>query len=131
MFACFALKRMDVLSTGDLGVQYVFVDIEVLWLILCRRGMAAFIGKDVKKLKAKGGKWKYLSVWGIHDRCIVDTNTLQEKEMLDISAPFSPYRSVFMWYMVCGHGSFSYTSYFEADDQPTLPIKLRRSCSVN
>lgn len=24
--------------------------------------MAAFIGKDVKKLKAKGGKWKYLSV---------------------------------------------------------------------
>ncbi|KAL8795694.1 MAG: hypothetical protein Q9195_001932 [Heterodermia aff. obscurata] len=68
MFACFALKRMDVLSTGDLGVQ---------------RGMAAFIGKDVKKLKAKGGKWKYLS----------------EKEMLEISAPFSPYRSVFMWYM--------------------------------
>ena len=131
MFACFALKRMDVLSTGDLGVQYVFVDIAVLWLILCRRGMAAFIGKDVKKLKAKGGKWKYLSVWGIHDRCIVDTNTLQEKEMLDISAPFSPYRSVFMWYMVCGHGSFSYTSYFEADDHPTLPIKLRHSCSVN
>lgn len=24
MFACFALKRMDVFSTGDLGVQYVF-----------------------------------------------------------------------------------------------------------
>ena len=23
MFMCFALKRMDVLSTGDLGVQYV------------------------------------------------------------------------------------------------------------
>lgn len=68
MFACFGLKRADVFSTGDLGVQ---------------RGMAAFIGKDVKKLKNKGGKWKYLS----------------EKEMLDLSAPFSPYRSVFMWYM--------------------------------
>ena len=23
MFACFGLKRLDVLSTGDLGVQYV------------------------------------------------------------------------------------------------------------
>ena len=69
MFACFGLKRMDILSTGDLGVQ---------------RGMAAFFGKDVKKLKAKGGgKWKYMS----------------EQDMLDKSAPFSPYRSLFMWYM--------------------------------
>ncbi|KAH7043863.1 DNA glycosylase [Macrophomina phaseolina] len=70
MFACFALKRTDVFSTGDLGVQ---------------RGMAAWLGKDVAKLKAngKGGKWKYLS----------------EKEMLDRSAPFAPYRSLFMWYM--------------------------------
>ena len=69
MFACFGLKRMDILSTGDLGVQ---------------RGMAAFFGKDVKKLKAKGGgKWKYMS----------------EQDMLDKSAPFTPYRSLFMWYM--------------------------------
>lgn len=69
MFACFGLKRTDILSTGDLGVQ---------------RGMAAFFGKDVKKLKAKGGnKWKYMS----------------EQEMLDKSAPFAPYRSLFMWYM--------------------------------
>ncbi|KAF1353944.1 DNA-3-methyladenine glycosylase [Delphinella strobiligena] len=69
MFACFGLKRMDVFSTGDLGVQ---------------RGMAAFVGRDVSKLKAKGGgKWKYMS----------------EKDMLDISAKFSPYRSLFMWYM--------------------------------
>ncbi len=62
--------------------------------------MAAFMGKDVKKLKAKGGgKWKYMS----------------EKDMLDLSQPFAPYRylfdliksrtplrpsrSVFMWYM--------------------------------
>jgi DNA-3-methyladenine glycosylase II len=44
MFACFSLKRMDIFSTGDLGVQ---------------RGMAALIGKDIDKLKAgKGGKWK-------------------------------------------------------------------------
>ncbi|KAF2184389.1 DNA glycosylase [Zopfia rhizophila CBS 207.26] len=68
MFACFGLKRMDVFSTGDLGVQ---------------RGMATYMGKDVSKLKAKGGKWKYMT----------------EKEMLDIAAKFSPYRSLFMWYM--------------------------------
>jgi len=85
MFTCFGLKRMDVFSTGDLGVQ---------------RGMAAFMGKDMKKLKAKGGgKWKYMS----------------EEDMLTLSQSFSPYRyfsnlinsepplrpsrSVFMWYM--------------------------------
>ena len=64
MFATFSLKRMDILSTGDLGVQ---------------RGMAAYLGKDVSKLKAKGGgKWKYLS----------------EQDMLQHSEKFSPYRSV-------------------------------------
>lgn len=69
MFACFGLKRLDILSTGDLGVQ---------------RGMAAFYGKDVKKLKAKGGgKWKYMS----------------EQDMLEKSQPFTPYRSLFMWLM--------------------------------
>ena len=66
MFACFSLKRTDVFSTGDLGVQFVSLhSASVCWsslLILLRRGMAAFIGKDVKKLKNKGGKWKYLSV---------------------------------------------------------------------
>ena len=47
MFMCFGLKRMDILSTGDLGVQ---------------RGMAAYAGRDVARLKAKGGgKWKYMS----------------------------------------------------------------------
>jgi DNA-3-methyladenine glycosylase II len=41
--------------------------------------MATFIGKDVGKLKAKGGgKWKYMS----------------ETEMLEISAKFAPYRCV-------------------------------------
>ncbi|KAF1358720.1 DNA glycosylase, partial [Lizonia empirigonia] len=68
MFACFGLKRMDVFSTGDLGVQ---------------RGMAAYVGRDVSKLKNKGGKWKYMS----------------EQEMLSIASKFSPYRSLFMWYM--------------------------------
>lgn len=62
MFMCFGLKRMDVFSTGDLGVQ---------------RGMAAYVGRDVTKLKAKGGgKWKYMG----------------EKDMLETSAKFSPYR---------------------------------------
>ncbi|KAF3047277.1 3-methyladenine DNA glycosylase [Didymella keratinophila] len=68
MFACFGLKRMDVFSTGDLGVQ---------------RGMAAYMGRDVSKLKNKGGKWKYMT----------------EPEMLSIASKFSPYRSLFMWYM--------------------------------
>ncbi|KAK4496625.1 hypothetical protein PRZ48_012605 [Zasmidium cellare] len=70
MFMCFGLKRMDVFSTGDLGVQ---------------RGMAAYKGRDVKKLKnsGKGGKWKYMS----------------EKEMVEVAEGFRPYRSLFMWYM--------------------------------
>ncbi|RYP93038.1 hypothetical protein DL770_000912 [Monosporascus sp. CRB-9-2] len=68
MFACFALKRMDVFSLGDLGVQ---------------RGMAAFLGRDVARLKSKGGKWKYMS----------------EAEMREVSERFAPYRSLFMWYM--------------------------------
>ena len=68
MFACFGLKRMDVFSLGDLGVQ---------------RGMAAFVGRDVAKLRNKGGKWKYMS----------------EQDMTELSDRFAPYRSLFMWYM--------------------------------
>ena len=68
MFACFGLKRMDVFSLGDLGVQ---------------RGMAALVGRDIAKLKNKGGKWKYMS----------------EQDMKELSDKFSPYRSLFMWYM--------------------------------
>ncbi|KAL2013884.1 hypothetical protein VTN00DRAFT_1409 [Thermoascus crustaceus] len=69
MFACFGLKRIDVFSTGDLGVQ---------------KGCAAFMGRDVNKIKAKGGgKFKYMS----------------EKEMLELAQKFAPYRSLFMWYM--------------------------------
>ncbi|RFU75992.1 dna-3-methyladenine glycosylase ii [Trichoderma arundinaceum] len=68
MFAFFALKRMDVFSIGDLGIQ---------------RGMAAFVGRDVAKLKNKGGKWKYMS----------------EQDMVELSDKFAPYRSLFMWYM--------------------------------
>lgn len=68
MFACFGLKRMDVFSLGDLGVQ---------------RGMAAFTGRDVAKLRSKGGKWKYMS----------------EQDMVALSDKFAPYRSLFMWYM--------------------------------
>lgn len=61
MFACFALKRTDIMSTGDLGVA---------------RGMAHYLGRDVSKLKSKGGKDKYMT----------------PKEMLEVSAKFSPYR---------------------------------------
>ncbi|KAK5110759.1 hypothetical protein LTR62_005636 [Meristemomyces frigidus] len=68
MFMCFGLKRMDIFSTGDLGVQ---------------RGMAAYVGRDVKKLKNRGGKWKYMS----------------EREMVEMAEKFRPWRSLFMWYM--------------------------------
>lgn len=62
MFACFGLKRIDVFSTGDLGVQ---------------RGMAALSGRDVAKLKNGGkGRWKYMS----------------EKDMIEMSDRFKPYR---------------------------------------
>ena len=62
MFACFGLKRMDVFSTGDLGVQ---------------RGMAVLAGKNVSKLKAsKAGKWKYMG----------------EEEMEEMAEKFKPYR---------------------------------------
>ncbi|PHH88948.1 hypothetical protein CDD83_6855 [Cordyceps sp. RAO-2017] len=82
MFACFGLKRMDVFSAGDLGVQ---------------RGMAAFVGRDVAKLKSKGGKWKYMS----------------EREMLELSAKFAPYRSLFMWLMWRVEDSFTDVSTME------------------
>ncbi|KAI0474410.1 DNA glycosylase [Xylaria cf. heliscus] len=68
MFACFALKRADVFSLGDLGVQ---------------RGMAAFVGRDIAKLKSKGGKFKYMN----------------EADMTALSDKFRPYRTLFMWYM--------------------------------
>lgn len=74
-----------------------------LQLTYSRRGCAAFAGRDVSKLKGKGGgKFKYMS----------------EKDMLEMAAKFAPYRyadhiplafmqrpylircrSVFMWYM--------------------------------
>lgn len=42
--------------------------------------MAALAGRDISKLKAKGGgKWKYMS----------------EKDMLEMAEKFAPYRCVF------------------------------------
>jgi hypothetical protein len=50
--------------------------------------MAAFMGRDVSKLKAKGGgKFKYMS----------------EKDMLEIAAPFSPYR--YVCHLMCQRGA--------------------------
>ncbi|KAF3936645.1 hypothetical protein ABW19_dt0204818 [Dactylella cylindrospora] len=71
MFLLFGLKRTDVFATGDLGIQ---------------RGMAIMAGKDVNKLKyAKEGKgkWKYMS----------------EEDMVRLSEPFKPYRSILSWYL--------------------------------
>jgi DNA-3-methyladenine glycosylase II len=68
MFMCFALKRMDVFSRGDLGVQ---------------RGVAAYCGRDVKRLKTSGkGKEKYIS----------------EREMVEVAGRFRPYRWVSLFF---------------------------------
>jgi len=54
--------------------------------------MAAFSGKDVKILKAKGGgKWKYMS----------------EQDMLTHSEKFAPYRFVFLFFHIC----FAFANY--------------------
>jgi len=45
---------------------------------LDRRGIAVYLGKDVAKLKSKGGKWKYCS----------------EEQMLEVASKFIPYRQV-------------------------------------
>jgi DNA-3-methyladenine glycosylase II len=45
MFLIFALGRMDVFSTGDLGIQ---------------RGVAVWMGRDFAKLKSGKGKWKFM-----------------------------------------------------------------------
>ena len=69
MFACFGLKRMDVFSLGDLGVE---------------RGMAAFVGRDVSQLKKKGGKWKYMT-------------EAEMKEISDQFAPYRSFFMWYMW----------------------------------
>lgn len=46
---------------------------------LDRRGIAVYLGKDVAKLKSKGGKWKYCS----------------EEQMLEVASKFIPYRQVY------------------------------------
>ena len=52
-------------------------------LIIARRGCASFVGRDVNKLKAKGGgKFKYMS----------------ENDMLELAEKFRPYRYVALDY---------------------------------
>ena len=53
-------------------------DLVLTTVLITRRGMATYMGRDTSKLKGKGGKWKYMS----------------EQEMLDIASRFSPYRYV-------------------------------------
>lgn len=103
MFACFGLKFMDVFSLGDLGVQ---------------RGMAAFSGRDVAKMKnSKAGKWKYMNEKGMAGASEKKKKMKRKKknnaylhgsegllmtvltDMTELSDRFKPYRSLFMWYM--------------------------------
>jgi hypothetical protein len=65
----------------------------------CRRGIAVYVGRDVSKLKNKGGKWKYVfsSLYSIHTTltCISYSHRyMSEQEMLATAAKFSPYRYV-------------------------------------
>jgi DNA-3-methyladenine glycosylase II len=76
MFMCFALKRMDVFSLGDLGVQ---------------RGVAAYVGRDVKKLKTNGkGAWKYMG----------------REEMEEVGERFRPFRYVLFIFFREGFGAW-------------------------
>lgn len=57
----------------------LFLHLSCRLLIIDRRGCAAFVGRDVNKLKAKGGgKFKYMS----------------ENDMLELAEKFRPYRYV-------------------------------------
>ena len=64
----FALRRPDVLSTSDIGIQ---------------RGMAHWTGNYTTASTKKSGKFKYM----------------KEKDMLALSQPWAPYRSIAAWYM--------------------------------
>lgn len=46
MFACFCLKRTDIFSTQDIGIQ---------------RGMAILLGRNVAELRKTSGKWRYIT----------------------------------------------------------------------
>ncbi|CCJ31164.1 unnamed protein product [Pneumocystis jirovecii] len=67
MFLLFSLKRTDILSTGDLGIQ---------------RGMALMKGKNISK--PNKGKWKYMS----YEEMI---------EMAEPWRPYRSIASWFMW----------------------------------
>ena len=77
-FFLFLLFLLFLLGGGEIGWEGTVADVCVG---SSRRGMAALAGKDVKKLKGRGGgKWKYMG----------------EKEMLEMAAPFAPYRLVLL-----------------------------------
>lgn len=65
--------------------------------------MATYMGRDTSKLKAKGGKWKYMS----------------EAEMLSIASGFSPYR--------CVHLRYRSSVAVRATRAPMLMLKPSRS----
>ncbi|KTW29848.1 hypothetical protein T552_01052 [Pneumocystis carinii B80] len=67
MFLLFSLKRTDILSTGDLGIQ---------------RGMALMKGKNISK--PNKGKWKYMN----HDEMI---------QMAEPWRPYRSIASWFIW----------------------------------
>ena len=71
MFLMFSLKRLDVLSYGDIGIQ---------------RGMSYWLGKDARDKSShvvKGGKFKFVS----------------QTEMDELSDTWRPFRSIGCWYM--------------------------------
>ena len=68
---------MSQFPLGILTCLVAFFSVDGLLIYEIRRGCAAFVGRDVSKLKGKGGgKFKYMS----------------EKDMLELAAKFAPYR---------------------------------------
>lgn len=69
--------------------------------------MAAYKGRDVAKLKNKGGKWKYMS----------------EAEMLSTAEPFAPYRYVPI--------SLTFKCINRSNERAILPMQARTLRSPN
>lgn len=54
MFGCFALKRMDIFATGDLGIQYVHPLPASSWANISQTRVGGVGGKGCQKAQSKG-----------------------------------------------------------------------------
>jgi DNA-3-methyladenine glycosylase II len=66
--------------------------------------MAVYAGRDVNKLKNKGGKWKYVPSIKFHIADSILTTQyryMTEQEMLEMASKFKPYRYVHLCRKLC------------------------------